>query len=300
MSRLRQYKIAAAAYPIDWFEDWAAYEVKLGLWVAEAAAAGAKLLVFPEYGGMELASLLGEEGAADLEGQIDKLTEMLPEVDALHARLASAHRVHILAGSLPYRRGDSVVTNRARLFAPSGAVGVQDKQIMTPWERNDWGVAGAPPLTLFDTELGKLGVLICYDSEFPLLARALIEAGAEVLLVPSCTETLAGYWRVRVGAMARALEGQCYAVQSPTVGPAPWSPVVEVNVGAAGVYAPPDRGLPPDGVVAVGEIGRPGWVYADLDLDLLASARESGMVAGVHHWPEQNERLEHAIATETL
>jgi hypothetical protein len=75
-------------------------------------------------------------------------------------------------------------------------------------------------------------VLICYDAEFPLLGRALMEAGVEILLVPSCTEALSGYWRVRVGAMARALEGQCVVVHAPTVGPADWSPAVDLNTGA--------------------------------------------------------------------
>ncbi len=74
---------------------------------------------------------------------------------------------------------------------------------MTPFER-DWGISGGAPLRVFDTALGKIAVLICYDSEFPLLARALAEAGAEVILVPSCTERVSGFHRVRTGSMARA------------------------------------------------------------------------------------------------
>jgi predicted amidohydrolase len=109
---------------------------------------------------------------------------------------------------------------------------------------------------VFDTALGRIGVLICYDAEFPLLGRALIEAGVEILLVPSCTEALSGYWRVRIGAMARALEGQCVVVHSPTVGPAPWSPAVDMNTGAAAIYGPPDLGFPETGVLAEGDAER--------------------------------------------
>jgi predicted amidohydrolase len=121
------------------------------------------------------------------------------------------------------------------------------------------------PLRVFDTALGRIGVLICYDAEFPLLGRALIEAGVEILLVPSCTEALSGYSRVRIGAMARALEGQCVVVHSPTVGPAAWSPAVDMNTGAAAVYGPPDLGFPETGVLAQGELNAPGWVTAEID-----------------------------------
>ncbi|MCE8472812.1 amidohydrolase, partial [Rhodovulum sulfidophilum] len=126
----------------------------------------------------------------------------------------------------------------------------------------DWNVHPGGPLALFDTALGRIGVLICYDCEFPLLARALVEAGAEILLVPSCTDTLAGYWRVRIGAMARALEGQCVVVQSPTLGEAPWCPAVDVNIGAAAIYGPPDTGFPSTGILAEGALNAPGWVHA--------------------------------------
>ena len=94
---------------------------------------------------------------------------------------------------------------------------------------------------MFDTTLGRIGVAICYDSEFPLLVRAMAEAGAEVVLVPSCTERISGYHRVRTGARARALENQIATVVSPTVGDALWSPAVDHNVGAAGIYVPSEH-----------------------------------------------------------
>ena len=93
-------------------------------------------------------------------------------------------------------------------------------------------------MRVFETALGRIGVAICYDSEFPLLARALTEAGAEIVLVPSCTERVSGYYRVRTGAMARALENTIATVMSPTVGDALWSPAVDRNAGAAGIFVP--------------------------------------------------------------
>lgn len=283
----RRFRLAAAQYPIDWLEGWEGYEAKLRQWVETAAGNGAKLLVFPEYGSMELASLFPEPVPGDLARQLEAVASLEPRVRELHDRLARRHGVHILGASLPVKVAADRFHNRAWLYAPDGRQGFQDKIVMTRFEREQWGVSGAGELRLFDTELGRLGICICYDAEFPLLARALVEAGAELILAPSCTESLRGYWRVRVGAQARALENQCVVVQSPTVGEALWSPAVDLNHGAAAVYGPPDLGFPENGVLAIGELDRPSWVYADLDLDAVAEVRAQGQVLNHRDWPEQ-------------
>jgi predicted amidohydrolase len=127
-----------------------------------------------------------------------------------------------------------------------------------------------------------------------------VEAGAALILVPSCTDTLAGYCRVRVGCQARALENQCYVVQAPTVGEASWSEAVDVNVGAAGVFAPPDRGMPDDGVLARGELNQPGWVYADLDLAAIKQVRSHGQVLNYRDWERQPPALSGSVETVAL
>lgn len=283
--------IAAAAYPLDWFDDFAAYEAKVTAWVAEGAATGADLLVFPEYAAMELASLGGKAVAADLQGALSEVARNAPAMDALVARLAARHGVMILGPSGPVFVGNRPV-NRATLVGPTGIIGHQDKLIMTRFEREEWDVIpGADGLTLFETPLGNLGVIICYDSEFPLLARTLAEAGAEILLAPSCTETLAGFTRVRVGAMARALENQCVVVHAPLVGSAPWCVGVEENTGRASIYGPPDRGWPATGILAEGAMNEPGWVSATVSRALIAQTRADGGVLNLAHWPEQSDRL---------
>lgn len=280
------FTVAVAQYPIEALADWQAYEAKLERWVAEATAGGASLAVFPEYGAMELASL-DPASMGDLAGSLAFVASLAPRIDALHAELARQRGLHILAASAPVRLEDRYV-NRARLFTPSGGVAWQDKLIMTRFEREHWGVSGGRDgLRLFDTALGRIGVVTCYDSEFPLLARALIEAGAELLLVPSCTDSLHGYWRVRHGAQARALEGQCYAVQAPTVGEAAWSPAVDINHGAAAVYGPPDGDFPADGVVAIGTLDRAQWVFGAIDLTRVARMRKDGGVLPMRDWAEQ-------------
>lgn len=280
------FTVAAAQYPIDWLDSWDAYEAKLRRWIMDARDRGAELAVFPEYGAMELASL-DPESLPDLAASTRFVASLEQRVDVLHAALAREFELHILAASLPSLRKCGQLVNSARLFAPSGARGVQDKLIMTRFEREEWGIAAGRNLRLFRTELGLMGVTICYDSEFPLISRALVEEGAELLLVPSCTDALHGYWRVRIGAQARALEGQCYAVHAPTVGEAAWSEAVDANRGAAGVYGPPDLGFPDDGVVAIGKLDQPSWVMAEVDLDRVRTVRAEGRVLNVDHWPEQ-------------
>ena len=287
-------KVAAAAYPLDWFDDWSDYETKLDRWVAEAADKGAALLVFPEYGAMELTSLGGREVAADIEGALREVDRHKAGSDAMMARLAARYGVHILAGSGPVydlpHAGERPV-NRASLFGPKGLIGHQDKAMMTRFEREDWNVVAGDGLKVFDTDLGRIGILICYDSEFPLLGRALAEAGVEILLVPSATEALAGFTRVRVGAMARALEGQMVSIHAPVVGAAPWCYGMEENTGRASIYGPPDRGFPATGIFAEGGLGEPGWVYAEISRAAIADVRADGNVLNLRHWPEQEPQL---------
>lgn len=284
----RPVKIATACYPIDRFGGFVGLACKYEAWVAEAADAGADLLVFPEYGAAELAGPAGG-AAAELGPAMQAVSDQMPGYWDVFGALASRYGVHILAGSGPFRVGQTWV-NRAMFFAPDGARCPHDKQIMTPWERDPVGIVPGAPLTLMQTALGRIGVLICYDAEFPLLARALIEAGAEILLVPSWTEAEEGYSRVRIGAMARALEGQCITVQSPTQGAAPWCAFADENTGRAGIFGPPDLGFPATGVIAVGGMGAAGWVIAEVDLAALHRVRRAGNVATLRHWAESPAR----------
>lgn len=283
-------KIAAAAYPLSWFDRFSDYEAKLSAWVAEAAGAGAELLVFPEYGAMELASLGGAAVAGDQEGALHEVSRHRAAADVVHCRLAATHGVHILGASGPVF--DPAIpsgrpVNRATFYGPEGILGHQDKVMMTRWERDPWRMVAGQAQRLFETPIGRIGISICYDSEFPLPARALAEAGCEILLVPSATETLAGFTRVRVGAMARALEGQMICVHAPVVGQADWCAGMEENTGRASVYGPPDRGFPAEGILAQGGLGAAGWVYADISLEAVASVRADGGVLNLSHWPEQ-------------
>jgi predicted amidohydrolase len=289
-------RVAAAQYPIDQPATFAAWQAKLANWVAEGAATGAQLLVFPEYGAIELAAIRGDKIAGDLQATLTAVADLMPDIDTAHAALAAQFNVHILAASGPrYANGrdtSSGIVNSARLITPQGRVGIQDKLIMTPFELS-WGVRPGTALRVFDTTIGRIGIAICYDSEFPLLVRAMTEAGAELILIPSCTERLSGASRVRTAALARALESQIATVSSPTVGDALWSPAVDRNTGAAGVFVPAEHALSDisplaeTGILAEGQLNQPGWVTATIPLARLRALRETGEMRNHADWSRQ-------------
>ena len=225
-----------------------------------ASVAGADMAVMPEYAVLELAAA----DTPDLAAELSAACALSPAALAIARDAAHRHKIWLLPGSMPFRCGE-IVRNRAPLIAPYGGVAFQDKHVMTRFEAESWGVtAGAAP-SVFETPWGRIGIAICYDLEFPSLTRAQTEAGAWLILAPSCTDTLAGWNRVRIAARARAMENQCYVAVAPTTGLAPWLVSLDENRGAAGVYGPMDRGFPDDGVIAEGVEGDGTALVVEID-----------------------------------
>jgi predicted amidohydrolase len=284
-------RIAAAQYDIGFLRNWHSYCAKIEDWVTSAVSERANLLLFPEYFSMELASLFPEDVYSSLSRQLDALQGLLADFSSLFSDLARKHQVYIVAGSIPVRQPDGSYRNRSHVFTPRGGCDFQDKLLMTRFENEQWFINAGDEIKVFETDFGLFGINVCYDSEFPLIARRQAELGASLILVPSCTDTVAGYFRVRIGCQARALENQCYVVQSPTVGAAPWSEAVDSNVGAAAVYTPVDYGYPESGILTIGNRNRPEWVFADIDLASVPRTRETGQVFNYRDWPKQFDPL---------
>nr|WP_320166076.1 carbon-nitrogen hydrolase family protein [uncultured Methylophaga sp.] len=285
---MSKVKAAVAQYDIGFFAQWFEFEDKLTQWVSHAAKNGAKLLVFPEYGSMELASLFGESVYKDLGKQLHSMQDIYADYEALYAQLAKQFDVMVLASSFPVLQSDGSFRNRANLYGVEGLIDYQDKLIMTRFENEQWLIHAGQDIKVIDTDIGRLAINICYDSEFPLIAHQQVQAGADVVLVPSCTDTQAGFYRVRIGCQARALENQCYVLQSPTFGEALWSEAVDVNTGRASIYTPVDYGFPDNGILAEGSADTAQWVYADLDVNEIARVRQQGQVFNYRDWPLQN------------
>ena len=279
--------VAAAQYGVEFLESWQHYADKVGYLVEEAAAQGAQLLVFPEYACLELASLFPAEVYTNLHKQLVAMQELLPNFLHLHRTLAQRYGVYLVAGTFPVQLDDGSYCNRAYFCSPDGACEFQDKLMMTRFESELWHISPGDKVTLFPTPWGPVGISICYDNEFPLIARRQVEQGAQVILAPSCTDTLAGYHRVRIGCQARALENQCYVVMAPVVGKVDWSAAMDIHVGAAGIFTPVDVGFPSDGVLIQGEMNHAQWVITELDLALLSEVRQNGQVLNHRDWEKQ-------------
>jgi predicted amidohydrolase len=270
--------IASAQYPITGHRDFASWQQHTEKWVADAVIRGGQLLLFPEYGAMELVSIFGEEIRNDIRRQITELDALKSDFCATFEKLAGKYGVIIVAPSIPVIE-DGMKLNRAFVFSANGLAGYQDKFFMTRFENEHWGIESAPKqLTVFEASWGKFGIQICYDVEFPLGSQKLCEAGAKLILAPSCTETIRGATRVHVGARARALENQAYTIVSQTVGNALWSPAVDVNYGQAAFYTTPDKNMPEEGIIATMPAQQEGWLIHDVDFSLIDDVRADGHV----------------------
>lgn len=277
-------KIAVARYPIDAPASFDAFAEKQAAWVAEAAAGGARVVVLPEYLALEVAATFAAPVRADLAASLHALQPLREAWLALFRGLAQRHGVYLVAGTF-LLEVDGRFRNRADLFTPAGLHLWQDKLQLTGFEKATGLIDGGDALKVFDVDGVRMGIAICYDIEFPLPVRAQVDAGAQVILVPSCTDTEAGATRVRVGCLARALENRCYIAQAVTAGEAPWSPALDVNTGEAAVYAPMDVGLPADGVLACTQA--PGWAIAEVDVAALHASRAQAQVANDRDWSGQ-------------
>lgn len=275
---MKKLTIAAAQYPIKEHNSFADWQQHTAQWVASAAGQGAQLLLFPEYGSMELVSLFSPEIREDIQRQVLEMQSLCEQFCQVFEALAKEWEVVIVAPSFPVLE-EGNIHNRAYVFSPKGLVGYQDKFFMTRFEDEEWGINSAPKvLALFEASWGSFGIQICYDVEFSLGSHLLHAAGASLILAPSCTEAIRGATRVHIAARARALEGQSYAVVSQTIGHAPWSPAVDINFGYTAFYCTPDRGMPEEGIISTMPPQTEGWLVQELDLSQVEVVRNHGQV----------------------
>jgi len=235
------------------------------------------LMVFPEYFTVQLLTLGSVKGP--IREQVRNLARQVPSFVELFSHLARKHSLYILGGTIPVvDNSDGPVYNDSYFFAPSGHVGVQGKLHMTRFEVEDWNVSPRQGLRFFDTDFGRVAVAICYDVEFPEIARSAAHHGAHILLVPSCTDERQGYLRVRYCAQARAIENQMYVVVSHTVGSLPMVPAVSLNYGQAAILTPSDFAFSRDGILAEGNPNQEMMVIGELNMRTIVETRASGTV----------------------
>lgn len=233
-------------------------------------------VVFPELFTLQLLSL--EEKRLTPAESIAALTRYTPRfVEALR-KMAVGYNINIIGGSHPTQTEDGDIQNVAYVFLRDGSVHAQEKIHPTPNERHWWNIKGGDRVHAIDTDCGPIGVLICYDSEFPELSRRLVDEGARILFVPFCTDNRQGYLRVRYCSQARAIENQCYVALSGNVGNLPNVENMDVQYAQSCIITPCDFPFARDGVAAEASENVETVTVADLDLSDLAWAKSQGTV----------------------
>ena len=290
MDRIRVASLQYFVRPVASFEQFADQVSAL---VETAKDYRCQLVVFPEYFTVQLLTLGNVK--RPIHEQIHDLATQLPRFVELMSGLSRRHRLYIAAGTIPViDEGSKKVHNDSYFFAPSGEFGVQGKLHMTRFEDEEWFVSGRGKLKIFETSFGRLSVQICYDVEFPELARVAARNDCYILIVPSCTDDRQSFLRVRYCAHARTIENQMYVVHSPLVGSLPMVPAVSLNYGQASILTPSDFPFSRDGIMAEGVPNQETMVVGELNLETIREARRSGTVL-----PLRDSQRTHEVSSAT-
>jgi len=255
---------------IDEFEEQIEYFVDV------ASDYHADFVTFPELFRSEVLSLETEKLAPS--AAIEKVAEYRDRFCAFVERLAVSYNINIIGGTIPTRMDNGDIRNVAYVFLRDGAVWSQHKLHPTPAERRWWNIKGGDGAAIIPTDCGPIGVMICYDSEFPEIARYLVDQGAVLLFVPFCTDERRGYLRVRYCCQARAVENQCYVVMSGVVGNLPNVENMDIHYAESCILTPSDFAFSRDGVAADTAANTETVAFADLSIQDLLTARQAGAV----------------------
>jgi len=270
----RKARIACVQYQMRRIGSFEEFAQQVTYFVGVAADYRADFLLLPE---LVSAQLLSAEDALTAKQGMRRLAGYRDRFEGLMRDLAMKHGLTIVAGSLPVLEGERLL-NVAFVCLPSGHVVMQPKLHITPTERSAWGISGGFSLKPIDAPKARIGVLICYDVEFPEAARYLADLGAEILFVPFCTDTRQSYLRVRYCAHARAIENQLYVALAGNVGNLPDVGQLDINYGQAAVLTPSDFAFARDGIAAEADSNEETVLICDVDLNALHSVRSSGTV----------------------
>lgn len=255
-----------------------AFYDRLTFYVDAAADYKADFVVFPE---LFTLLLLGAQPKLSSNQVTKALAAHTPEFITRLRDLSVAAHVNIIAGSHLTTNDAGTVHNVCHVFLRDGSSHRVDKLHPTSTERTAWNVMGGGEATIIETDCGPIGIMICYDSEFPEQARHLVDQGARILFVPYCTDTVHGHLRVRYCCQARAVENQCYVVTSGLTGNIENIPEMAGNFARSAILTPCDIPFERDGIAAEATENAGMMIVADLDLNKIAAARAGGSVTNL-------------------
>ncbi len=232
-------------------------------------------ILFPEFFNAPLMAPYNDLPESEAIRELAKYTERLREC---FIEFAVSYNVNIISGSMPHLDDEGRLMNVGYLCRRDGTFEVFSKIHITPSESYAWGMVGGDRVRVYDTDAGKIGILVCYDSEFPELSRLLAEDGMQILFVPFLTDTQNGYNRVRHCSQARAIENECYVAIAGSVGNLPKVQHMDIQYAQSAVFSPCDFSFPVNGVVSETTPNTEMTLMVDVNLDLLKELHYNGSV----------------------
>lgn len=232
-------------------------------------------ILFPEFFNAPLMAQFNELPEPEAMRKVAEFTEPIRQK---FCEFALSYNVNIISGSMPHVADNGQLLNVGFLCRRDGSWETFSKIHITPSESHAWGMVGGDRVKTYQTDAGKIGILICYDSEFPELSRLLAEEGMQILFVPFLTDTQNAYNRVRLCAQARAIENECYVAIAGCVGNLPKVSNMDIQYAQSAVFSPCDFAFPTKGVVAESTPNTEMMLIADVNLDDLKELHFNGSV----------------------
>lgn len=267
-------RVSCVQYRMRSIESFADFAKQVRYFVDVAKGYDSDFVIFPELLTAQLMSYIDVKTPKEA---IRRLTDYTPLVDELFTELAKEFQISIVGGTHPMKRDDRI-ENIASLYVPDGRVYRQPKLHVTPNESRWWGIDPGNELSVFETPKATVGLLICYDSEFPEAARYLADKGAQIIFVPFCTDDRQAYLRVRYCCQARAVENQVYVAMAGTVGNLPNVTNMDLQYAQSAVLSPSDFAFARDGILAEADANVETVITTDIDFEALEEAINSGSV----------------------
>ncbi|TNF28317.1 MAG: GNAT family N-acetyltransferase [Bacteroidetes bacterium] len=231
-------------------------------------------VLFPELFNAPLMADYNHLSTSEAIRELAKHTERIVQK---FSEFAISYNINIITGSMP-ELTENALLNVGYLCRRDGTKERYEKLHVTPDEAKVWGMQGGSQLKAFDTDCGKIGILICYDSEFPELSRLLADEGMDILFVPFLTDTQNGYGRVRNCSQARAIENECYVAIAGSVGNLPKVHNMDIQYAQSMVFTPCDFAFPANGIKAEATPNTEMILIADVDIDMLRELNQFGSV----------------------
>lgn len=283
-ARIRTARLCVVQYEMRKIASFDDFARQCEFFVSAGSDYRSDFVLFPELLTTQLLPLVGDARGYEAARAIAAYT---PDYLDLFTDLAIRYNVNI-AGGTHLTVEDGATYNVAYLFGRNGSIDRQYKIHITPSEASHWGVIGGDTVQVFDTDRGKVAILICYDIEFPELARIAVHKGAELIFVPSNTDMRSGHLRVSRCAMARCIENHVYVAQAGAIGNLPSVDAAEVHYAQSAIYTPSDIAFDRDGIAAECSPNTEMVIVHDLNLDTLARHRIEGTT---HNWNDRRTDL---------